>query len=96
MIMEIRNYVSALPSFDSVVKAVKFNGDVHELSQLLPSFELLSATDGVMMARINNNEFKVFDNDYIVISGNFAYSIDEDAFSMIYKPVDKEVTNEHD
>lgn len=94
--MEIRNYVSVLPSFDSIVKAVKFNGDIYELSQLLPSFRLLSATDGVMMARINNNEFKVFDNDYIVISGNFAYSIDEDAFSMIYEPVEKEVANEHD
>lgn len=54
MIMEIRNYVSVIPPFD-IVKAVKFNGDVHELAQILPSFELLSAMDDVMMARINGD-----------------------------------------
>lgn len=66
MIMEIRNYVSTIPPFE-IVNAVKFNGDVHELSQILPSFELLSAMDGVMMARINGSAFRVFDNDFIVL-----------------------------
>lgn len=66
MIMEIRNYVSIIPPFE-IVRAVKFNGDVHELSQILPSFELLSAMDGVMMARINGSAFRVFDNDFIVL-----------------------------
>lgn len=56
MIMEIRNYVSFIPPFE-IVRAVKFNGDVHELAQLLPSFELLSAMDGVMVARITATLF---------------------------------------
>jgi hypothetical protein len=95
MIMEIRNYVSTIPPFE-IVKAVKFNGDVHELAQLLPSFELLSAMDGVMVARINGNTFRVFDNDYIVLGKNVTYSVDEEMFVMLYEPVEKEVTNEHD
>ena len=93
--MEIRNYVSTIPPFE-IVKAVKFNGDVHELAQLLPSFELLSAMDGVMVARINGNTFRVFDNDYIVLGKNVTYSVDEEMFVMLYEPVEKEVTNEHD
>lgn len=95
MIMEIRNYVSTIPPFE-IVKAVKFNGDVHELAQLLPSFELLSAMDGVMVARINGNTFRVFDNDYIFLGKNVTYSVDEEMFVMLYEPVEKEVTNEHD
>lgn len=95
MIMEIRNYVSVIPPFE-IVRAVKFNGDVHELSQLLPSFDLLSAMDGVMVARINGNTFRVFDNDYIVLGENFTYSVDEETFSILYEQADKEVTNEHD
>lgn len=95
MIMEIRNYVSTIPPFE-IVKAVKFNGDVHELAQLLPSFELLSAMDGVMMARINGNTFRVFDNDCIVLGEKVTYSVDEEMFVMLYEPVEKEVTNEHD
>lgn len=95
MIMEIRNYVSTIPPFE-IVKAVKFNGDVHELTQLLPSFELLSAMDGVMMARINGNTFRVFDNDCIVLGEKVTYSVDEEMFAMLYEPVEKEVTNEHD
>ena len=78
------------------MKAVKFNGDVHELAQLLPSFELLSAMDGVMMARINGNTFRVFNNDYIVLGENITYSVDEETFSILYEQADKEVTNEHD
>ena len=93
--MEIRNYVSTIPPFE-IVKAVKFNGDVHELAQLLPSFELLSAMDGVMMARINGNTFRVFDNDCIVLGEKVTYSVDEEMFVMLYEPVEKEVTNEHD
>ncbi|QUE39232.1 hypothetical protein VA7_gp24 [Bacteroides phage GEC_vB_Bfr_VA7] len=95
MIMEIRNYVSTILPFE-IVKAVKFNGDVHELAQLLPSFELLSAMDGVMMARINGNTFRVFDNDCIVLGEKVTYSVDEEMFDMLYEPVEKEVTNEHD
>lgn len=95
MIMEIRNYVSVIPPFE-IVNAVKFNGDVHELAQLLPSFELLSAMDGVMMARINDNAFRVFDNDYIVLGENVTYSVDEETFAILYEQADKEVTNEHD
>lgn len=95
MIMGIRNYVSAIPPFE-IVKAVKFNGDVHELAQILPSFELLSAMDGVMMARINDNAFRVFDNDYIVLGEKVTYSVDGEMFAMLYEPADKEVTNEHD
>lgn len=95
MIMEIRNYVSTIPPFE-IVKAVKFNGDVHELAQLLPSFELLSAMDGVMMARINGNTFRVFDNDCIVLGEKVTYSVDEEMFAMLYEPVEKEVANEHD
>lgn len=93
--MEIRNYVSTIPPFE-IVNAVKFNGDVHELAQLLPSFELLSAMDGVMMARINDNAFRVFDNDYIVLGENVTYSVDEETFAILYEQADKEVTNEHD
>lgn len=93
--MEIRNYVSTIPPFE-IVKAVKFNGDVHELAQLLPSFELLSAMDGVMMARINGNTFRVFDNDCIVLGEKVTYSVDEEMFAMLYEPVEKEVANEHD
>lgn len=93
--MEIRNYVSVIPPFE-IVNAVKFNGDVHELAQLLPSFELLSAMDGVMMARINDNAFRVFDNDYIVLGENVTYSVDEETFAILYEQADKEVTNEHD
>lgn len=78
------------------MKAVKFNGDVHELAKLLPSFELLSAMDGVMMARINDNAFRVFDNDYIVLGENVTYSVDEETFAILYEQADKEVTNEHD
>lgn len=95
MIMEIRNYVSVIPPFE-IVRAVKFNGDVHELSQILPSFELLSAMNGVMVARINGNTFRVFDNDYIVLGEKVTYSVDEEMFAMLYEPVEKEVTNEHD
>ncbi|WAX07561.1 hypothetical protein BF766P4_00059 [Bacteroides phage BF766P4] len=95
MIMEIRNYVSIIPPFE-IVKAVKFNGDVYELAQLLPSFELLSAMDGVMMARINDNTFRVFDNDFIVLGENVTYSVDKEMFAMLYEQADKEVTNEHD
>lgn len=95
MIMEIRNYVSTIAPFQ-IVKAVKFNGDVHELAQLLPSFELLSAMDGVMMARINGTTFRVFDNDCIVLGEKVTYSVDEEMFAMLYEPVEKEVTNEHD
>lgn len=95
MIMEIRNYVSVIPPFE-IVKAVKFNGDVHELAQLLPSFEILSAMDGVMMARINGSTFRVFDNDFIVLGEKIAYSVDEEMFAMLYEQADKEVTNEHD
>lgn len=95
MIMEIRNYVSIIPPFE-IVKAVKFNGDVHKLAQLLPSFELLSAMNGVMMARINDNAFRVFDNDYIVLGENVTYSVDEETFAILYEQADKEVTNEHD
>lgn len=95
MIMEIRNYVSIIPPFE-IVKAVKFNGDVYELAQLLPSFELLSAMDGVMMARINDNTLRVFDNDFIVLGENVTYSVDEEMFAMLYEQADKEVTNEHD
>lgn len=95
MIMEIRDYVSVIPPFE-IVKAVKFNGDVHELAQILPSFELLSAMDGVMMARINDNAFRVFDNDYIVLGENVTYSVDEKMFAMLYEQADKEVANEHD
>lgn len=95
MIMEIRNYVSTIPPFE-IVNAVKFNGDVHELAQLLPSFELLSAMDGVMMARINDNALRVFDNDYIVLGENVTYSVDEETFAILYEQADKEVTNEHD
>lgn len=95
MIMEIRNYVSTIPPFE-IVKAVKFNGDVHELSQILPSFELLSAMDGVMMVRINGSTFQVFDNDFIVLGENVTYSVDEETFAMLYDQADKEVTNEHD
>lgn len=93
--MEIRNYVSTIPPFE-IVKAVKFNGDVHELAQLLPSFELLSAMGGVMMARINGDTFRVFDNDCIVLGEKVTYSVDEEMFAMLYEPVEKEVTNEHD
>lgn len=93
--MEIRNYVSIIPPFE-IVKAVKFNGDICELSHLLPSFELLSATDGVMMAQINDNAFRVFDNDYIVLGENVTYSVDAEMFAMLYEQADKEVTNEHD
>ncbi|MCE8966424.1 hypothetical protein K0G04_19590 [Bacteroides fragilis] len=93
--MEIRNYVSTIPPFE-IVKAVKLNGDVHELAQLLPSFELLSAMNGVMMARINDNAFRVFDNDYIVLGENVTYSVDEETFAILYEQADKEVTNEHD
>lgn len=93
--MEIRNYVSIIPPSRSR-KAVKFNGDVHELAQLLPSFELLSAIDGVMMARINGNTFRVFDNDYIVLGEKVTYSVDEETFAILYEQADKEVTNEHD
>lgn len=93
--MEIRNYVSIIPPFE-IVKAVKFNGDVYELAQLLPSFELLSAMDGVMMARINDNTFRVFDNDFIVLGENVTYSVDKEMFAMLYEQADKEVTNEHD
>ena len=93
--MEIRNYVSVIPPFE-IVRAVKFNGDVHELSQILPSFELLSAMNGVMVARINGNTFRVFDNDYIVLGEKVTYSVDEEMFAMLYEPVEKEVTNEHD
>ena len=78
------------------MKAVKFNGDVHELAQLLPSFELLSAMDGVTMARINGNTFRVFNNDYIVLGENVTYSVDEETFAILYEQADKEVTNEHD
>lgn len=95
MIMEIRNYVSVIPPLE-IARAVKFNGDVHELSQILPSFELLSAMDGVMMARINGNTFRVFDNDYIVLDEKVTYSVDEEMFAMLYEQADKEVTNEHD
>lgn len=95
MIMEIRNYVSTIPPFE-IVRAVKFNGDVYELAQLLPSFELLSAMDGVMMARINDNTFRVFDNDFIVLGENVTYLVDEKMFAMLYEQADKEVTNEHD
>lgn len=95
MIMDIGNYVSVIPPFE-IVRAVKFNGDVHELAQLLPSFELLSAMDGVMMARINGNTFRVFDNDYIVLDENVTYSVNEEMFAMLYEQADKEVTNEHD
>lgn len=95
MIMEIRNYVSTIPPFE-IVKAVKFNGDVHELAQLLPSFELLSAMDGVMMARINGRTFWVFDNNFIIIGEKVTYSVDEKVFAMLYEQADKEVTNEHD
>lgn len=95
MIMEIRNYVSVIPPFE-IVKAVKFNGDVHELTQLLPSFELLSAMYGVVMARINGNTFRVFDNDYIVLGEKVAYSVDEETFFLLHEQADKEVTNEHD
>lgn len=93
--MEIRNYVSIILPFE-IVKAVKFNGDVYELAQLLPSFELLSAMDGVMMARINGSTFRVFDNDFIVLGEKIAYSVDEEMFAMLYEQADKEVTNEHD
>lgn len=93
--MEIRNYVSIILPFE-IVKAVKFNGDVYELAQLLPSFELLSAMDGVMMARINGSAFRVFDNDFIVLGEKIAYSVDEEMFAMLYEQADKEVTNEHD
>lgn len=93
--MEIRNYVSTIPPFE-IVKAVKFNGDVHELAQLLPSFELLSAMDGVMVAQINDNVFRVFDNDYIVLGEKVTYSVDKEMFAMLYEQADKEVTNEHD
>lgn len=95
MIMEIRNYVSVIPPFE-IVKAVKFNGDVHELSQILPSLELLSVMDSVMMARINGNTFRVFDNDFIVLGEKIAYSVDEQTFAILYEQADKEVTNEHD
>ena len=95
MIMEIRNYLSFIPPFE-IVKAVKFNGDVYELAQILPSFELLSAMDGVMMARINDNAFRVFDNDYIVLGEKVTYSVDEETFAILYEQADKEVTNEHD
>lgn len=95
MIMEIRNYVSTIPPFE-IVKAVKFNGDVHELAQILPSFELLSAMDGVMVAQINDNVFRVFDNDYIVLGEKVTYSVDKEMFAMLYEQADKEVTNEHD
>lgn len=95
MIMEIRNYVSIIPQL-GIVRAVKFNGDVHELSQILPSFELLSAMDGVMMARINGSAFRVFDNDFIVLGEKIAYSVDEETFAILYEQADKEVTNEHD
>lgn len=95
MIMEIRNYVSTIPPFE-IVQAVKFNGDVHELAKILPSYELLSAMDGVMMARINNNAFRVFDNDYIVLGEKVTYSVDEETFAILYEQADKEVTNEHD
>lgn len=95
MIMEIRNYISTIPPFE-IVKAVKFNGDVHELAQILPSFELLSAMDGVMIARINDNAFRMFDNDYIVLGEKVTYSVDEEMFAMLYEQADKEVTNEHD
>ena len=93
--MEIRNYISTIPPFE-IVKAVKFNGDVHELAQILPSFELLSAMDGVMIARINDNAFRMFDNDYIVLGEKVTYSVDEEMFAMLYEQADKEVTNEHD
>lgn len=93
--MEIRNYVSIIPPFE-IVQAVKFNGDVRELAKILPSYELLSAMDGVMMARINNNAFRVFDNDYIVFGENVAYSVDEETFAILFEQADKEVTNEHD
>ena len=93
--MEIRNYLSFIPPFE-IVKAVKFNGDVYELAQILPSFELLSAMDGVMMARINGNTFKVFDNDYIVLGEKVTYSVEEETFDILYEQADKEVTNEHD
>ena len=93
--MEIRNYISVIPPFE-IVKAVKFNGDVHKLAQLLPSFELFPAMDGVMMARINDNAFRVFDNDYIVLGENVTYSVDEETFAILYEQADKEVTNEHD
>lgn len=93
--MEIRNYVSTIPPFE-IVKAVKFNGDVHELAQILPSFELLSAMDGVMVAQINDNVFRVFDNDYIVLGEKVTYSVDKEMFAMLYEQADKEVTNEHD
>lgn len=95
MIMEIRNYLSFIPPFE-IVKAVKFNGDVYELAQILPSFELLSAMNGVMMARINGNTFKVFDNDYIVLGEKVTYSVEEETFDILYEQADKEVTNEHD
>lgn len=95
MIMEIRNYVSTIPPFE-IVKAVKFNGDVHELAQLLPSFELLSAMDVVTVAQINGDTFRVFNNDYIVIGENVTYSVDDEMFAMLYEQADKEVTNEHD
>lgn len=93
--MEIRNYVSTIPPFE-IVKAVKFNGDVHELAQLLPSFELLSAMDVVTVAQINGDTFRVFNNDYIVIGENVTYSVDDEMFAMLYEQADKEVTNEHD
>lgn len=93
--MEIRNYVSTIPPFE-IVKAVKFNGDVHELAQILPSFELLSAMDGVMVAQINDNVFRVFNNDYIVLGEKVTYSVDKEMFAMLYEQADKEVTNEHD
>lgn len=95
MIMEIRNYVSTIPPFE-IMKAVKFNGDVHELAQLLPSFELLSEMGGVMIARINGHAFRVFDNDYIVLDENVPYSVDKETFAILYEQADKEVTNEHD
>lgn len=95
MIMEIRNCLSFIPPFE-IVKAVKFNGDVYELAQILPSFELLSAMNGVMMARINGNTFKVFDNDYIVLGEKVTYSVEEETFDILYEQADKEVTNEHD
>ena len=52
--------------------------------------------DGVMMARINGNTFRVFNNDYIVLGENVTYSVDEETFAILYEQADKEVTNEHD
>ena len=49
-----------------------------------------------MVAQINDNVFRVFDNDYIVLGEKVTYSVDKEMFAMLYEQADKEVTNEHD